>query len=47
MIKMNLHQICAVVGGSMVGKEVRIHGVNTDSRAVTKGQLFVALCRYM
>ncbi|WP_154223845.1 UDP-N-acetylmuramoyl-tripeptide--D-alanyl-D-alanine ligase [Marinicella rhabdoformis] len=43
MIKMNLHQICAVVGGSMVGKEVRIHGVSTDSRTVEKGQLFVAL----
>ncbi len=40
---MNLHQVCAIVGGSMVGKEVRIHGVCTDSRTIEKGQLFVAL----
>lgn len=43
MIQMNLHQISAVVGGSMVGKEARIQGVTTDSRSDCTGQLFVAL----
>ncbi len=44
MIQMNLHQISAVVGGSMVGKEARIQGVTTDSRGDCQGKLFVALC---
>lgn len=43
MIQMNLHQISAVVGGNMVGKEARIQGVTTDSRADCQGKLFVAL----
>lgn len=43
MIKMNLHQIAAIVGGQMVGKEARIQGVCTDSRTVKAGELFVAL----
>ncbi len=43
MIKMNLHQICAIVGGRMAGKEARVSGVSTDSRQITPGQLFVAL----
>lgn len=40
---MNLHQISAVVGGSMAGKEARIQGVTTDSRSDCSGKLFVAL----
>ncbi len=43
MIQMNLHQVTAIVGGSLVGKEARIQGVTTDSRGSCQGQLFVAL----
>lgn len=43
MIQMNLHQISAIVGGNLVGKEARIQGVTTDSRGECKGKLFVAL----
>ena len=43
MIQMNLHQIAAIVGGSLVGKEARIQGVTTDSRGDCEGRLFVAL----
>jgi len=43
MIQMNVHQISAIVGGSMVGKEARIRGVVMDSRADCAGRLFVAL----
>ena len=43
MIQMNLHQIAAIVGGSLVGKEARIQGVTTDSRIACRGKLFVAL----
>jgi UDP-N-acetylmuramoyl-tripeptide--D-alanyl-D-alanine ligase len=43
MIQMNVHQISAIVGGSMVGKEARIQGVEIDSRADCHGRLFVAL----
>ena len=43
MIQMNLHQLAAIVGGSLVGKEARIQGVTTDSRRDCQGKLFVAL----
>lgn len=43
MIQMNLHQLAAIVGGSLVGKEARIKGVTTDSRGDCQGKLFVAL----
>ncbi len=43
MIQMNLHQIAAIVGGSLVGKEARIQGVTTDSRGDCAGKLFIAL----
>ncbi|KAA3652371.1 MAG: UDP-N-acetylmuramoyl-tripeptide--D-alanyl-D-alanine ligase [Proteobacteria bacterium] len=43
MIKMQLHQIAAIVNGRLVGKDVRIQGVSTDSRNCQPGQLFVAL----
>ncbi|TDR22729.1 UDP-N-acetylmuramoyl-tripeptide--D-alanyl-D-alanine ligase [Marinicella litoralis] len=43
MIQMNLHQVAAIVGGSLVGKEARIQGVEIDSRADCQGKLFVAL----
>ena len=33
MIQMNLHQVAAIVGASLVGKEARIQGVEIDSRA--------------
>lgn len=40
---MNLHQVAALVGGSLAGKEARIQGVQIDSRADCQGRLFVAL----
>lgn len=43
MIQMNLHQMMAITGGSLVGKEARIQGVTTDSRNDCSGRLFVAL----
>lgn len=43
MIKMQLHQIAAVVNGRLAGKDARIQGVSTDSRTAQPGQLFVAL----
>lgn len=43
MIQMNIHQISAIVGGNLVGKEARIQGVTTDSRSDCGGMLFVAL----
>ncbi len=43
MIQMNLHQVAAIVGGSLVGKEARIQGVQIDSRADCQGKLFVAI----
>jgi UDP-N-acetylmuramoyl-tripeptide--D-alanyl-D-alanine ligase len=43
MIQMNLHQVAAIVGGSLVGKEARIQGVTTDSREDCKGKMFIAL----
>ncbi len=43
MIKMQLHQIATLLSARLVGKDVRIQGVTTDSRRVQAGQLFVAL----
>jgi len=43
MIQMSLHQVAAIMGGSLVGKEARIQGVCIDSRADCKGKLFIAL----
>jgi len=43
MIKMQLHQIATILSARLVGKDVRIKGVTTDSRQVQAGQLFVAL----
>jgi len=43
MIKMQLHQIATLLSARLVGKDVRIQGVTTDSRQAQAGQLFVAL----
>lgn len=43
MIKMQLHQIATLLSARLVGKDVRIQGVTTDSRQVQAGQLFIAL----
>ncbi|MCW8870931.1 MAG: UDP-N-acetylmuramoyl-tripeptide--D-alanyl-D-alanine ligase [Proteobacteria bacterium] len=43
MIRMQLHQIATILSARLVGKDVRIKGVSTDSRQVQAGQLFVAL----
>lgn len=43
MIKMQLHQIATLLSARLVGKDVRIQGVSTDSRQVQAGQLFIAL----
>lgn len=40
---MNLHQITAIVGGSLVGRDTFIKGVSVDSRADNSGKLFIAL----
>jgi UDP-N-acetylmuramoyl-tripeptide--D-alanyl-D-alanine ligase len=38
-----LSQVAAAVEGRLVGADVRVTGVSTDTRAVAQGQLFVAL----
>lgn len=43
MIKMQLHQIATLLSARLVGKDVRIQGISTDSRQVQTGQLFIAL----
>jgi len=43
MIAWQLSQVAAAVGGRLLGADCRIAGVSTDTRAVTAGQLFIAL----
>jgi len=43
MINWQLSQIAEAVGGRLLGTDCRIVGVSTDTRAVTAGQLFIAL----
>lgn len=43
MIRMNLHQASAIIGGTLIGKPLLFKGVSTDSRKDCSGQLFVAL----
>lgn len=43
MIAWQLSQVAAAVGGRLLGADCRIAGVSTDTRAVTPGQLFIAL----
>lgn len=43
MISMNLHQVTAMIGGTLIGKPIQFRGVCTDSRKDCTGQLFVAL----
>lgn len=38
-----LSQVAAAVGGRLIGADVPVQGVSTDTRAITAGQLFVAL----
>jgi len=43
MINWQLSQIAEAVGGRLSGADVRIAGVTSDTRAVSAGQLFIAL----
>ena len=43
MISMNLHQVNAMIGGTLIGKPIQFRGLCTDSRQDCSGQLFVAL----
>ncbi|MBW3697131.1 UDP-N-acetylmuramoyl-tripeptide--D-alanyl-D-alanine ligase [Vibrio sp. T187] len=43
MIDFTLQQICHVLDGKLVGKDVLIHSVSTDTRTVEPGALFIAL----
>ena len=43
MSKFKLSEICAVVGGELHGDDVEVENVNTDTRAINRGELFVAL----
>ncbi len=39
----NLDHIARVIDGELVGDDLRVTGVSTDSRSVAKGKLFIAL----
>lgn len=43
MSKFKLSEICAVVGGELHGDDVEVENVNTDTRSIKRGELFVAL----
>ena len=43
MINMNLHQLNAIIGGTLIGKPIHFRGISTDSRKDCTGTLFVAL----
>ena len=43
MISLNCREICRLVGGVMVGPDVEIGVVSTDSRDISAGALFIAL----
>ena len=43
MMNWTLSRIAAVVGGQLIGADLVMAGVSSDTRAITKGQLFVAL----
>ncbi|WP_088179040.1 UDP-N-acetylmuramoyl-tripeptide--D-alanyl-D-alanine ligase [Azonexus hydrophilus] len=38
-----LSRVAEVTGGQLVGQDLSLHGVTTDTRAVAAGQLFIAL----
>lgn len=40
---MRLSTIAKAVGGTLLGEDVEVQGVGTDSRAIVNGQLFVAI----
>lgn len=43
MISMNLHQMNAIIGGTLIGKPLQFRGISIDSRVDCTGTLFVAL----
>jgi UDP-N-acetylmuramoyl-tripeptide--D-alanyl-D-alanine ligase len=43
MIPLSLAEIAQAVDGDLVGKNITIDSINTDSRALVKGELFLAL----
>ena len=43
MIPLCLAEIALAVDGKLVGKDITIDSINTDSRALVKGELFLAL----
>lgn len=43
MITLNLTDIAGVTEGKLVGDNIAIDAIGTDSRALTKGQVFLAL----
>jgi len=42
-VKWLLSQVAAAVGGRLLGADVALDGVSTDTRAIAAGQLFIAL----
>jgi UDP-N-acetylmuramoyl-tripeptide--D-alanyl-D-alanine ligase len=42
-VKWLLSQVAAAVGGRLLGADVALDGVSTDTRAISAGQLFIAL----
>jgi len=43
MIALGLAAVASLLGGRLIGADVEFHGVSTDSRTLTRGQLFAAL----
>ncbi|WP_371323381.1 UDP-N-acetylmuramoyl-tripeptide--D-alanyl-D-alanine ligase [Dechloromonas sp. ZY10] len=43
MIEWMLARVAEAVGGRLLGDDVMVHGVSSDTRAIAPGQLFVAL----
>jgi UDP-N-acetylmuramoyl-tripeptide--D-alanyl-D-alanine ligase len=43
MIPLSLTEIAQALGGELVGKNITINSINTDSRALKNGELFLAL----
>jgi len=43
MMNWLLSRVAEVTGGQLVGQDLSLHGVTTDTRAVAAGQLFIAL----
>jgi UDP-N-acetylmuramoyl-tripeptide--D-alanyl-D-alanine ligase len=43
MLKLQLHQVSEWTAGKVIGADVEMHGITTDSRRIEPGQMFVAL----